>query len=259
MRAMTTAALTILLATSASGAAAQGDFSWRGRIQSGRSIEIKGINGDIQAVAASGNEVRVSATKSADRSDPDEVKIEVVEHDAGVTICAVYPARRSRDPNECRPGGRNGQNVQNNDVKVEFRVEVPAGVRLVARNVNGDVGVTSLASDVQAWTVNGDVDISTSGIAEANTVNGSITASIGRSDWSGSLEFETVNGSIELEFTGPLNTEVHASTVNGGISTDFPLTIQGRFGPKRLNGTVGSGGRTLSISTVNGEIELRKR
>jgi DUF4097 and DUF4098 domain-containing protein YvlB len=52
---------------------------------------------------------------------------------------------------------------------------------------------------------------------------------------------------------------VHASTVNGGISTDFPLTVQGRFGPKRLNGRIGDGGRTLSLTTVNGEIELRRR
>ena len=53
-----------------------------------------------------------------------------------------------------------------------------------------------------------------------------------------------------------MNTEVHGSTVKGGISTDWPLTVQGRFGPKRLNGTIGSGGRSLSLSTVNGSIAL---
>jgi DUF4097 and DUF4098 domain-containing protein YvlB len=51
---------------------------------------------------------------------------------------------------------------------------------------------------------------------------------------------------------------VRATTVNGEIETDFPLTITGKFGPRRLNGTIGSGGRRLDLSTVNGSIKLRK-
>ena len=38
----------------------------------------------------------------------------------------------------------------------------------------------------------------------------------------------------------------------------FPLTIQGRFGPRHLSGTIGGGGRTLQLSTVNGSIHLRQ-
>jgi DUF4097 and DUF4098 domain-containing protein YvlB len=257
MRTKTAAALALLL-FSATGLSAQ-DFNWRGRVESGKSIEIIGINGDIHAVAASGAEVRVSAEKSARRSDPDQVNVEVVEHGDGVTICAVYPARSGRDTNECRPGGGGNRSIGQNDVRVDFSVEVPAGVTLVAHNVNGDVVATSLTGDIQAHTVNGEVDVSTSGSAEANTVNGSITAAVGRADWSGELTFETVNGSIELTLPDNLNADIHASTVNGGISTDFPLTVQGRFGPKRLNGRIGSGGRTLSLTTVNGEIGLKRR
>jgi hypothetical protein len=258
MRTVNLAALTLFVAASATGLAAQERFDWRGRVDRGKAIEIKGINGEITAVAASGNEVRVSAEKTGRRSDPDDVKIEVVEHDGGVTICAVYPSGRGGE-NECRPGSGGRMNVRDNDVNVDFRVEVPAGVVFVARNVNGGVTATSLQSDVRAWTVNGGIDVRTSGIVQANSVNGAITAAMGGSAWSGTLEFETVNGSIAVEIGGELNAEVRASTVNGGISTDFPLTIQGRFGPRRLNGTVGSGGRTLSLTTVNGEIELKKR
>jgi hypothetical protein len=36
------------------------------------------------------------------------------------------------------------------------------------------------------------------------------------------------------------------------------MTITGRFGKHRMNGTIGSGGRSLNLSTVNGEIRLRK-
>src|SRR5207249_12260940 len=55
-----------------------------------------------------------------------------------------------------------------------------------------------------------------------------------------------------------LSTEVRATTVNGDIQTDFPLMVTGRLGPRRLHGTIGSGGRRLALETVNGSIRLRK-
>ena len=46
--------------------------------------------------------------------------------------------------------------------------------------------------------------------------------------------------------------------MNGDITTDFPLTVQGRFSKRRISGTIGSGGRQLELETVNGGIELKK-
>jgi Toastrack DUF4097 len=243
----------------AAGTAQAQDFNWRGRIASGRELEIKGINGDIHAVASSGNEVRVSAVKSGRKSNPDDVEVKVIEHDDGITICAVYPAARRAEPNECRHGTGGRMNVRDNDVRVDFTIEVPAGVVLVARTVNGKVVADDLASDIRAYSVNGAIDVSTSGIAEARTVNGAIHARFNNTNWTSDLEFETVNGGITLEVGDDLNADVRAATVNGGISTDFPLTVQGRFGPKRISGTIGRGGRTLALSTVNGSIEIRRR
>jgi DUF4097 and DUF4098 domain-containing protein YvlB len=243
----------------ASPAAAQ-DFNWRGSLQSGRTLEVKGINGSIRATAASGSEARVTAVRTEGRrGNAEDVRIEVVEHSGGVTICALYPPGRDGRENTCAPGSGGRMNSNNNDVKVEFRVEVPAGVHFSGRNVNGQVIARSLSGNVSAYTVNGAVEVEATGLVRAGTVNGALDVSMGRSDWDGELELETVNGGITVTFTGDLNAEVTASTVNGSISTDYPLTVQGRFGPKRLRGTVGSGGRELVLSTVNGGIEIRKR
>ncbi len=247
------------LLLAAPAAASAQDFSWNGNIAAGDAIEIKGVNGEIVAVAASGSEVRVSAHKEAGRrGNAEDVRLEVVRHDGGVTICAVYP--NDRQQNECAPGRAGRIGARNNDTKVEFRVEVPSGVNFIGKTVNGRVTARGLTGRVDAQTVNGAVEVDTRGLARANTVNGSIEVNMDRADWDGELEFETVNGSIEIAIGAQdVNTEVRASTVNGSISTDWPLTIQGRFGPKRLNGTIGSGGRTLSVSTVNGSISLLKR
>lgn len=237
------------------------DWEWRGRVASGETIEVKGIIGDVQASAATGNEVEVLARiREHRRGDAEDIEFDVIEHDGGVTICAVYPTPRdARRPNECEPGSSGRMSTRDNDVEVTFVVRVPQGIGFAGRTVNGEVEVRSLTGDVEAHTVNGDVDVSTTGFAAATTVNGSIRAAMGRSDWSGPLEFETVNGSITLELPDGVGADVTARTVNGAIETDFPLTVQGRFSSRRLQGIIGEGGRRLWLETVNGSIRLLRR
>ena len=249
----------IISGAGVTAARAQGnDFHWHGAVAQGSAIEVKGVNGDVRAEAAGSNEVEVFAEKRGRRDNPENVKIEVVQHADGVTVCAVYPSRDASRPNECRPGNEGRMNVQNNDVTVRFIVRVPVGVRLIGRTVNGDVEAKGLNGFIALSTVNGSVDFSTSASGRASTVNGTIRGELGRSDWNDTLEFSTVNGSIQLTLPPDLSTDVKAQTVNGDISTDFPLTVTGRISRRRLEGTIGAGGRTLSLETVNGGITLKR-
>ncbi len=231
----------------------EGDFRWEGTIARGDRLEIKGVNGDVIAERASGATVAISAEKRGQKSDPDEVRIEVVEHAEGITVCAVYPGR----DNSCRPGSEGTNNVKGNDVRVTFHVRVPEGVDFWGRTVNGDVRVQGLASDIQVATVNGGLQLSTSGSVEGNTVNGSIEAVMGSSDWAGTLEFSTVNGSILLDVPDDLDADLDASWVNGGLDTELPFTAQGRVSRRHAEGRLGQGGPHIELSTVNGSIEIR--
>jgi hypothetical protein len=240
-------------------AAAQDDnWTWRKALAAGRTIEIKGINGSISATAASGSQVEVVARKSSRRSDTDDVKLEVVEHADGVTICALYPTPRGKRPNECLPGREGRMNNEKNDVTVDFEVRVPRGVEFTGRSVNGSVRASGLTADAEAYTVNGSVRVETTGLARAGTVNGNLNVRMGRTNWTEDLDFGTVNGSIVIEMPGTVDADVEASTVNGSFASDWPMTVKGRWGPKRVNGQIGSGGRDLTLSTVNGDIDLRK-
>ena len=253
------AALVAALLTVASTARAQSaPFRWHGALAQGTAVEIKGVNGNVSAEPSGSNEVEVVAEKKARRSDPGSVKIDVVQHGDGVTICAVYPSRDGDRPNECAAGSGGRMNVRDNDVTVNFTVKVPAGVRFVGRTVNGDVEAQRLGGAVDLSTVNGGVKFSTSASGRASTVNGSIKGDLGRADWIDTLEFSTVNGSVELTLPNDLSTDVKAQTVNGDIATDFPLTITGRWSRRRVEGTIGSGGLMLSIETVNGGITLKR-
>lgn len=139
-------ALVAAAAPAASQTQAQGDrWEWRGSVAAGKTLEVRGINGTIRAEAATDRQAFVTAEKTARRDDPADVSIEVVEHEGGVTICAVYPGSGNR----CAPGGGR-MNVRNNDVEVDFVVRVPAGVLFAADDVNGSAW-RPLAS-ARAWT-----------------------------------------------------------------------------------------------------------
>ena len=233
------------------------EFRWREPLAAGRTIEIRGINGSVSAEPATGGEVEVVAVRRARRSDPEEVRIEVVRHGDGVLICAVYP-NPGGEPNTCELKNSRS-NVRDNDTSVNFTVRVPAGVNFNGRTVNGEVRALELGADVDAKSVNGAINVSTAGFARAATVNGSITASMGRADWPSGLEFKTVNGSINLSLPASLSARIEAKTLNGSISTDFPMTVTGSFSRRRLSGTIGDGGdRQLILETVNGSVQIRR-
>jgi hypothetical protein len=233
----------------------QGDaFTWEGQLAQGQELEIRGVNGSVTASAASGNRPRVTASRRGLFDDPNAVRIEVVEHDGGVTICAVYPSDR-KEPYVCGPGDQARLGARHSGVKVAFDVELPPGVRLNARTVNGSVRAESLQSDVQVATVNGSVYIGTTGHAQAHTVNGSIEATMGSEGWPRETAFETVNGSVTIRMPRDASADIEVRTTNGGISSDLPIVVKDAS-RRRLEGTLGSGGRRLLVKTVNGAVSL---
>ena len=241
------------------GAAQQtSPFRWSGSLAAGSTVEIIGLNGDIEAVPASGNEVQVEAVKRAREHDPEAVRIEVVEHEGGVRICAVYPLRSGERNEGCGNSGGDHGELAESDVQVAFTVRVPAGVAFTGRTVNGGIEASELRGDVHASTVNGGVRVSGAGRVEAQSVNGAIEAALGRGVWEGTLEMETVNGSITVRLPADASASIVAQTVNGELNSDFPLTIDAgeRWGPRRIEGTIGSGGGTLELKTVNGSIRI---
>lgn len=233
------------------------DFEWSGNLEAGQTVEIRGVNGDVRATGAPGGTVEVQARKESRRSDPESVRLEVVEHAGGVTICAVYPTPRGERPNRCGPGDDVRMNTRDNDVRVDFEIRVPSDVRFTGRTVNGEVEARGLGADARVSSVNGDVEVATSGFAEARTVNGSIRASAGAPVFAEGARFSTVNGSIELDLPDDIDADLDASWVNGGLDTDLPFRVQGRMSRRSAQGILGEGGPTLHLKTVNGSIRIR--
>lgn len=239
-------------------------FTLSERVPQGQWIRVRNVNGEIRVRSSSSDKVEVTATKSWRRGDPKDVRIETKKSsDGSILVCAMWTEDTicTEDRYSTHGEGRRGwNNNDRNDIAVEFEVRVPKGVKVGVWSVNGGVSVDGVTSEVRAGTVNGTVEaVSAGGPVQASTVNGSVHATMGRLDGDEDLTFSTVNGTVVAEFTGDIDADIDLSTVNGRFQTDWPVTISGRIDPRRLRATLGKGGRRIRLSTVNGNVELRKR
>jgi hypothetical protein len=240
------------------------DRSWtfNEKVPAGQWVRVRNLNGDLRVRASSSDRVEITAIKSWRRGDPKDVRIETRRSsDGSVLVCAFWTESATCSETSYKSSSHDdGWRRRDNDVAVDFEIRVPKGVKVGVWGVNGGVSVEGASSEVNAGTVNGSVDaVSVGGPVQASTVNGSVHATMGRFDGDQDLTYSTVNGTVVAEFTGDVDADIDLSTVNGRFQTDWPVTISGRIDPRRLRATLGKGGRRIRMSTVNGNVELRKR
>ncbi len=231
-------------------------WTYRARVAPRQWVWIRNTHGPVKVEPARGDSLEVTAVKTYRRSDPATVRLVTVPFAGGVTICALWDNGGGR----CGAGDDFKQSsARRNDVAVQFTVKLPRGVKLGATTVNGPVRVAGAAAPVVASTVNGQIDVETAkGPVSAVTVNGSVRARmLGFAD-TGEVKLATVNGTLTAELPAKLDAVVEGGTVNGGIDTDYPLQVSGKFNSRHVEGTVGAGGRHIELTTVNGSIRLRK-
>ena len=230
-------------------------WEFRAPVKAPQQVWVRNTNGPIEVVQGTGNELEVIAEKSWRHSSPGALEIVAVPTARGVTICALWSARERHcgDGGEYQLGG-----VRKNDLAVRFSVKLPRGVLLDVSTVNGAVEVQGAGAPVTAATVNGSIGIATSvGPVKATTVNGRIEASMDALT-TGGVELETVNGAVTLTLPPRLNAVLDAETVNGRVDTEIPLQLTGRISPRHVRGTLGTGGLTLKLNTINGSIHIRQ-
>lgn len=254
-------------------------WTWQGRVDAGRWFRLSNVNGPVSIEPSRDNQVHVRAEKIPGRDGGDirDVRFAVVQTGGDVRICALTRENDRCDEDGLHSSGHDDDRRRKRNVQVRFNVQVPRAVRVGAGTVNGAMSVRGVGAEVRASTVNGGVEVTdasgqvtastvngsvrvttSTGPVNASTVNGQITARMGTLRGDGDMKFSTVNGGITVETPASLDANVSLRTMHGGISSDFPVQIMGKFGPRHAEGTIGRGGRRISMNTVNGSLELLK-
>ena len=253
-----------------------GTWRWDGRVDAGHWMNVFNVNGTVDFAPSTDNMVHLLAEKRSNGRERDDIHYEVVQAGGNVTICAIW-----NNNARCEDGGpsSNQQHYdRDNHSSVKITVQVPRTIRVGAHTVNGGVSVRDVGAEVRAnsvnggvtvrnssgpvhaTTVNGGVNVNTAvGPVTAETVNGNVDARMASLQGNDDMAFKTVNGSVSIYVPAGFDATFRFDTVHGGIDSDFPMTLSGRWGPRHASGTIGNGGRDVRASTVNGGIELRKQ
>jgi hypothetical protein len=206
-------------------------------------VELSNVHGDITIRGWDKNQVEMRAIKKGPSDNLDDVEIDIQNTPDRLSIETKYPRQR-----------------RNTNVSVTYELMVPKQAKLdPITNVNGGIEITGVMGEIRINTVNGSAEMNgTTSSVEAETVNGNITARWNEFPADGAVKMRTVNGSLELELPPNASADVEASSMNGSIRTDFPITVQGKFLLRKLEGKIGGGGSSIDLSTVNGGIEIVK-
>jgi hypothetical protein len=243
----------------ASTDAFQQDFNRTLPLSANGRIRLNNVNGRVEIVGWDGSDVVIKALKHGrTQKSVDAVKINV---NSTPDEIAIHTEQSSSET------GFSGiwswfKNGGNNNAVVDYAIQVPRHARLAnISSVNGRVVIDDISGDIEASAVNGEMQVhDAAGSLKLSTVNGRIVAELVSLGGSQSVSFSSVNGQIEATLPAGANAEVSASTVNGGLTSEFPaLVVQKEFlVSKHLKGTLGNGGASVKASTVNGGIRFRR-
>jgi len=229
------------------------------------SFELENENGSISLWKnESPREIRIEIRKKGFGENKRERK-EVLE-----SLTVSFEFNRDR----LRVKGASERKLAKNKGEIDFDVYLPEelyGIKV--HTINGRIRVERLkASKFSLSLVNGGIEVDGKGENfMLRTINGTISGKIE----AGECNFETTNGSIRLSIKG-IERRGFLKTVNGSIDlriAPIPIKVEAitthgtikmegfeilEKDSKRILGASEKGGASLFISTVNGNIKVRK-
>lgn len=142
---------------------------------------------------------------------------------------------------------------------VSYEVWLPKDSNVDAHAYNGSIALDSVRGQVRFETTNGSVHLDKmAGDVDGSTTNGSVNIRLEGAKWDGhGLRAETTNGSVRLNVPDNYSAKIEASTVNGRVNVDFPITVSGEIG-KSLSFQMGSGGPIIEARTTNGSVSVSR-
>jgi DUF4097 and DUF4098 domain-containing protein YvlB len=143
---------------------------------------------------------------------------------------------------------------------VSYEIYAPRRTELTLTANNGGISVEGIQSRMDLETSNGSVNlVDVDGDVRGRTTNGSVTARLTGDRWRGAgLDLRTSNGGVTLYVPDDYSARLETGTVNGGLHLGFPIAVQGNVG-RHITTQLGSGGATISATTTNGGVTIRRR
>ena len=142
---------------------------------------------------------------------------------------------------------------------VSYEIFVPRRTDLSLEAYNGGIYIADVSGRIEFNGHNGGVVLKrVGGTVRGGTTNGGLLVELVGTRWDGEeLDVKTTNGGIVLSVPENYSAHLETGTVNGHLSIDFPITVQGRIS-RELAVNLGGGGATVRAMTTNGGVKIRR-
>ncbi len=152
------------------------------------------------------------------------------------------------------------ENRRDYNWSVSYEIFVPRRSDLSVETHNGGISFSDVSGRIDFNATNGGVVVKRcGGSVHGSTTNGGLVIDLAGDHWDGeTLDVSTTNGGVIMQVPENYSAHLQTGTVNGGISVDFPVTVQGRIN-KELAVNLGSGGATVKAMTTNGGVRITRR
>ena len=143
---------------------------------------------------------------------------------------------------------------------VSFEISAPRNSNLSLKAHNGGIGVSDVRGQIEFSTMNGGVSLRRlAGDVKGQTMNGGLSIDLAGNGWDGQgMDVRTTNGGVSLSIPESYSARLETGTVNGGLKTDYPITVQGEV-KRELSVNLGGGGQTIRAMTTNGGVSIRRK
>jgi DUF4097 and DUF4098 domain-containing protein YvlB len=151
------------------------------------------------------------------------------------------------------------ENQRNQHWDVSYEVFVPRHADLSLETHNGGIAISEVNGKIDFNALNGGVVLKrVGGAVRGSTTNGGLVVELSGDRWEGeTLDVKTTNGGIVMSVPENYSANLQTGTVNGSVSIDFPVTVQGQI-TKQLAVNLGSGGATVKAMTTNGGVRVKR-
>ncbi len=142
---------------------------------------------------------------------------------------------------------------------VSYEVFVPRRADLSLETHNGGIAIADVNGKIDFTALNGGVVLKrVGGAVRGSTTNGGLMIELAGDRWDGeSMDVSTTNGGVIMSVPENYSAHIETGTVNGGVNTEFPVTVKGEV-TKQIALNLGSGGATVRAMTTNGGVHLKK-
>jgi hypothetical protein len=212
-------------------------------IAAGTPIRIDATIADLTITGSARPELRVDVERRVPaRDDLLTLPVTIEEGRGGVHVAVVQ-----------QHDGRNAA------AKAVIAIAVPSDAVLQSVRVfEGSVKLTNLTGtcdvDLRRGVIDGD---RLAGRVRLESGLGGIDVRDSELTPGGLMRLRVFNGPLRVRFARqPSNGRILVVTLNGAITSEIPLTMKDRFGPRFGESTIGSGDPVLSADVVKGDISL---